>query len=567
MKNRTILAASPLLFCAVLFVFISPLGANPGDPASKEIIGTDTSETRERVPFGMALVPAGKVQMGIAADQVVEIAQGQMNLLNAFARSVPRHTVTVDGFYCDLFEVTNAQWLAYLEQTGQEPSAELVDFVWNKETACPPEELSYPVRCVSYREAKSFARWCGKRLPTEAEWMRAAAGDDGRIYAWGNDWNRGKPCTNKRNTLSPVGSYEEGRSAFGMYDMTGSVWEWTSSKSEQFKNYKPPQMKIGKKTVKAEPAFNASEYIVKGGHYLAGHNGNRLEVRDPSNPVNRLDSLGFRCVKDLNPGMTLYKYAREDLEGSSISEYDCSAKDMYAVEITSLSDRDPRVILGFDSMFIVPVTKANTTTAKIIKDSPETPQPIGILYVNRPMEEPNLPPGAYVVGYRHAGLTAKDKKDKLAREEEERKLKEEEDRKKAEEEAKAKGEEKPKTQEEIEAEKEEARLREEEKKWQEEKRRRDEEAKRQLERIGAVTSAKEHIPFPRDKNLIVFLNANDTIVGYVPVQGINEDAGNVTTRVVHSPASGMTDVEMGMRVLPSKVARFNFTVKVRENPF
>jgi formylglycine-generating enzyme required for sulfatase activity len=567
MNKRTTLGLLPVMLCTALLFIIPPLSAHPGDPASKEIISTTSTDAKAQIPFSMSLVEEGKVKMGLSADKVIEMAGGQKNLFDFLSRAIPEHTVTVEAFYCDLYEVTNAQWVTYLEQTGQEPSPELKEFVWKNQDTCPATELSLPVRCVSYREATRFVRWCGKRIPTEKEWMRAAAGDDGRVYSWGDDWNRGKNCTNKRNTLAPVGSYEDGRSAFGMYDMTGSVWEWTSTKFEAFKGYKPPKMKLGKKKIPAEPAFNAQEYIIKGGNYLAGHVGNQLIIREPSMPVNRLDTLGFRCVKDVEPGVTIYLAAMEDLEGSGISEYECDTRDMYAYEITHLSDSEPKVITGYDCMLVAPVMKANTTTAKIIKESPEKPQPFGLLYVNHALEEPNLPPGSYTLAYRHAGLTKKEKLNKAARDEEAKKLKEAQEAEAARKKAIAEGTEKPKTQEEIEREKEEARKREQEKAWAEEKKRRDEEAKRALERIGAVTSAKEHVPFPRNKNLVVFLNANDTIVGYVEVEGVSEDAGKVPTRVVHSPASGMSDIEMGMRVLPSKVARFNFSIKVRENPF
>ena len=101
----------------------------------------------------------------------------------------------------------------------------------------------------------------------------------------------------------------------------------------------------------------------------------------------------------------------------------------------------------------------------------------------------------------------------------------------------------------------------------EEERRLNEAARIAQERMGLVNTTKEHIPFPRDKNLIVFLNANDTIVGYIEVSGFTEESTNVPIRVAHSPDTGLTSVEMGVMVLLGKSARFNFNMKIKDNPF
>jgi hypothetical protein len=405
------------------------------------------------------------------------------------------------------------------------------------------------------------------------EWCRAAAGDDGRVYAWGNEWNASL-CSNKRKTLSAVGSYEKGQSPFGIHDMTGSLWEWTSSPFEAFKGYKPLRIKFGKKWVNSEPRFNVSQYVTKGGCYFLAALANRLEVREPALPTDNLSSLGFRCVKDIQPGKTMLMYAVEDLKGSIITEGEFDERNIYAMEITGFTDTEPKLISTFKSMVISPMGKSVTTTAKITKDSPDEPFPIGVLAINVPIEEPNLPPGSYVLAYRASGLSAKEKEAKLAKDEAEKKKKEAEAAaaKKAAEEKKAKEKKgkdqvKPKTQEELEAER--KRLEEEEaaRKEEEARKARDEAARRAQERLGLITTTKEHIPFPRDKNLIVFMNANDTIVGYIEVNGFTEESTNVPIRVAHSPDTGLTSVEMGVMVLLGKSARFNFNMKIKDNPF
>jgi formylglycine-generating enzyme required for sulfatase activity len=559
-----------LLFATDLTGLVSVLGGNPGE---KEVIGTHIgSDAQKVVPFGMTLVPAGKVHMGLTADEVKELAGGQKGLLDNLSRSYPKHTVKVEAFYCDLCEVTNEQWAHYLNVTGQTPSSYLVEFAWKGQDTIPEREAHFPIRNVSLREVREFARWCGKRVPTEEEWMRAAAGDDGRIYAWGNDWNRGKHCTN-RNRLSPVGSYPSGVSPFNIHDMTASVWEWTISKFQQYPKYRPVEIKIGKRTVQSQPGFNAQQYVVKGGHYLAGELANRLAIREAALPSDSVDSVGFRCIKDASPGMTMFRYAEADLEGSVMGELECDMKKIYAIEITDYTDSEPPLINGYDCLMIAPSGKLNTTANKITKSSPDKPQPIGVLHLNRPLEEPNLPQGSYVLAYRHNGLSAEDKKTEQQREED---RKRQEQIKKIEEELKRRQEERERlkrekgvsiNKEDVEADKEELKRLEEIKKEDEAIKKKEAERRAQLEKIGLISGAKEHIDFPRDKNLLVLMNANDTIVGYLEIEAIREDVGTQGVDVTHNPETGFTDLQMRIGVMPNKIAFFNFSLNIAENPF
>jgi RNA polymerase sigma factor (sigma-70 family) len=504
---------------------VGPVVAAPVIPSKPERTAIKKYMIDGKVPFGMTLVKGGKVKMGLSADKVIEMAGGQRNLFDFLARSIPEHTVKVDSFFCDLYEVTNAQWVAYLEQTGQEPSPELKDFVWKNQDTCPATELSLPVRCVSCREATRFVRWCGKRIPTEAEWMRAARGDDERIYAWGDDWNAGRFCTNDKNELRPVGSYEKGKSAFDIYDMTGSVWEWTSTKFEAFKGYKPPKLKLGKKKIPAEPAFNAQDYIIKGGNYLAGHVGNQLIIREPSMPVNRLDTQGFRCVKDVQPGMTLFRYAHGDLSALVIGDFEFNTHDMYGIDITHLSEGEPRVITGYDGLMVCPIKELNTTMARIMDESHKKPQPIGILHVTRPLREPDLPAGSYTLAYRHAH---------------------------------------PESEKFLKAEK--TRLRAEQRVWEKQKREHDQEARRQMIEMGVISPDVDLSPH-KTKNLVVFLNDEDWIVGYVEAEPIRDNFGYTHTDVRHFPSGEEADVELGIKLVSGPIVRFKFRIAIKNNPF
>ena len=156
------------------------------EPGSKEILGTHTgSKEKLTAPYQMVLVPAGRVMMGMTEEDALTLSEGDLGRLGRLAHSIPKHQVRVDEFYCDIYEVTNAQWKAYLDATGNEPSEDLVKYAWGGNTTYPEKEANFPIRNVTLTEARDFARWCGKRIPSESEWVRAAAGDDGRIYCFG----------------------------------------------------------------------------------------------------------------------------------------------------------------------------------------------------------------------------------------------------------------------------------------------------------------------------------------------------------------------------------------------
>lgn len=522
---------------------------------------------------GMLLVTAGETWMGMDKELVEELSEGQKAFLDSLSRSIPKHKVAVDAFYCDIHEVTNEQWVQYLEYTNQNPSNHIMQWAWKNNTEPPKGEDRFPVRNVSLKEARAFARWCGKRIPTESEWMRAAAGDEERIYAWGNDWNRGKNCTNRRNTLSRVGSYKRGRSYFDIHDMTGSVWEWTNSRFERYPGYKPAGIKFGNKKVKAEPGFKPELYVIKGGHYLGGDLANRLAIREPLSLDSNQDSVGFRCIKDAQPGKTLFNYSMEDLFGSCISNCPFDLSLAYCQEMTSAKFKRSLLIRSYDHLMITPVSKSNKTVSEIRRVSHVTPEPIGVLSTNRALKKPNLPPGSYVLAYRNAGPYKTDRKAQLKREK--AKIKAEEDRRRMEEEARNRQlakrridrgiREKPKTVEEIMAEKRSKELEKQLIQEEEEFKRREAERQTQLESIGIVFNAETHIYFPRDKNLVVFMNAQDCIVGYVEVSELFEEAEEVPIYVTHE--SGSTQIEMGFEVPESKFAWLSFNLEIEDNPF
>ena len=172
-------------------------------------------------PQGMVTVPAGVFLMG--SDVKVDRAAGPQEL--------PQHGVYLSAFQIDLYEVSNVDYLRFVLASGM-PWPQF----W-RESPFPEKAALHPVINVSWYEADHYCRWAGKRLPTEAEWEKAARGEDGRIFPWGNEpagWiksNIAHPGSKrgfKYPPLANVNRYDRGVSPYGVHQMAGNVSEWVA---------------------------------------------------------------------------------------------------------------------------------------------------------------------------------------------------------------------------------------------------------------------------------------------------------------------------------------------------
>ena len=221
----------------------------------------------------MVLVPAGEFTMGSTLGDDEK----------------PMRRVYLNAFYMDTFEVTVGQYARYLEVTDMEEPPD-----WSIMTQ--PQHQRRPVVNVSWEDAVNYCKWAGKRLPTEAEWEKAARGTDGRIYPWGNEAptrlhaNYGRKEWDNHQALTPVGSFEEGKSPYGIYDMAGNAWEWV------FDWYDHDYYKKGPKNNPIGPAKGDGK-VVRGGSWLYVPEFLRSAHRFDAQPTNRLFGYGFRCAK------------------------------------------------------------------------------------------------------------------------------------------------------------------------------------------------------------------------------------------------------------------------------
>lgn len=153
-------------------------------------------------------IPAGVFRMGSA---------------DGAADEAPVHTVHLAGYRLDRCEVTNAQFQRFVEATGHRPAGP-----WRRGFA--PGQEAHPVRYVTWADASAYAAWAGRRLPTEAEWERAARGPSSLRYPWGAAWDPSRAQADLPLAAGPaaVGSFPAGATPEGCLDMAGNVWEWTA---------------------------------------------------------------------------------------------------------------------------------------------------------------------------------------------------------------------------------------------------------------------------------------------------------------------------------------------------
>lgn len=201
----------------------------------------------------------------------------------------PVHHVYLDAFYMDKYHVTVGQYAKYLEATGTEAPPE-----W--EIMNQPRHQKRPVVNVSWSDAATYCKWAGKRLPTEAEWEKAARGTDGRLYPWGNGAptrlhaNFGKKEWANHMALVPVGMFEMGKSPYGIYDMAGNAWEWVNDWYDHDYYKKSP-------TKNPQGPTTGKSKVVRGGNWLYVQEFLRSSFRFNADPSGRQFGYGFRCAK------------------------------------------------------------------------------------------------------------------------------------------------------------------------------------------------------------------------------------------------------------------------------
>jgi formylglycine-generating enzyme required for sulfatase activity len=256
----------------------------------------------------MVYVPAGEFPMGSTESDVALAMESNAGWSDDwFAGEVPQHAVALDAYWIDRHLVTNEQFARFIKAGGYEQRNLWTQQGWDWKTAqqrvqpqyweSPPwNEPNRPV-IVGWFEAVAYCRWAGARLPTDAEWERAAGWDaekqEKRVYPWGNEWEPGRANTREsgRQQTTPAGEYcPQGQSPVGACDMAGNVWEWCSSLHMPYP-YDPAD---GREDLEA-----TGTRVLRGGSWLNASVEARTTYRLPPFPGDFIlfdPTDGFRCA-------------------------------------------------------------------------------------------------------------------------------------------------------------------------------------------------------------------------------------------------------------------------------
>lgn len=233
----------------------------------------------------MILIPEGEFIFGSSdadVDQLVKdfFAGSRDWYLNEY----PAQKVYMGAYYIDKFETTVAQYQKFIKATNR-PAPKYSD---NEKFNGPNQ----PAVGMSWKDARDYCEWAGKRLPNEAHWEKAARGTDGRRYPWGQEIDPSRANVRGKKDgfryASEVGSFPQGQSPYGVMDMAGNVWEWMDN---WYMPYPGNQHK--------NDAYGKTMKVIRGGAWYANMDLARSTTRGQSPPERKHNTIGFRCVKTI----------------------------------------------------------------------------------------------------------------------------------------------------------------------------------------------------------------------------------------------------------------------------
>ena len=228
-----------------------------------------------KAPPGMVYIPEGYFQMGTSSGKSED--------------TKPMHFVNTSAFFIDKYEVSNDDYQKFMTATNHPKP-----LFWEDEKFNKPE---LPVVGVSWYDAMAYAKWKGRRLPTEAEWEKAARGNDGRLYPWGKKWSKGfflffvniYGMDDKYLQTAPVDYYQSGASPFGVFNMSGNVWEWCL-------DWYAPDYYSNSPEIDPMGPEKTNMKVLRGGSWVNTVDGVQVVHRARNTPHAKNSIYGFRTV-------------------------------------------------------------------------------------------------------------------------------------------------------------------------------------------------------------------------------------------------------------------------------
>lgn len=455
------LAAAGLLGSATL--------AAPFTIADKkgEVDSTVMVKAADAPPPGTVAVKGGRTKVGSKPKAIEELLQTEsyQGLARTLDGETPQHDVTVKPFYVGKYEVTNEQYMQFITATGHRPpehwgqdaiQAAQTEFGrleaekakaakdagetykrqrWNDtlkqqwwaknwkeaEWGIPKGLENAPVVFVDYRDARAYCEWAGVRLPEESEWVHAARAGKDQWFPWGDEWEaQGRAHTTeiKRKNLFPVGSFPNGASPYGVHDMSGSVWEWTTGPYSAYPRFKPNKYKVKKagnrkETLEPTPKWDSNQRVVMGGAFQFGLLAARVTTRRATDRTQTTDGLGFRIAASEIPGrdkadaifrgVVRNSGARQGGESFDLDEV-VGLDRWTSAPVEGKRPEDYGVISGYEHILFVPRNELSEAPGGELETASRiTPLLFGFFSTTVPFAEPALPPGQYLVAYRGKG--------------------------------------------------------------------------------------------------------------------------------------------------------------------
>jgi formylglycine-generating enzyme required for sulfatase activity len=256
----------------------------------ERMIATVVIEPRETAE--MVYIPAGAFVRGSTDDQIGAWSTACSGGCRGdeFRDEAPQRIITLKAFYIDRTEVSVAQWHEFVDATGYRTTAEQkgdpIQFTWRAFDW--PDRQNHPVRWLSWEDTNAYCQWAGKRLPTEAEWEKAARGTDGRTWPWGSNWN---DALVPQGDTVPVDSYADGASPYGVLGMAGNVWEWVADwYGAGYYSAAPDTDPLGPPS--------GTDRVLRGGSFNNADWALRTAHRHYGGPTGYSMDHGFRCAAD-----------------------------------------------------------------------------------------------------------------------------------------------------------------------------------------------------------------------------------------------------------------------------
>jgi formylglycine-generating enzyme required for sulfatase activity len=485
----------PARFPALALSFLFGSLLLSGLPASAGTLhaagGAPSAQAGQQVstPPGTVLIQGGRTRLGTdlkALERLLEQHPALRGARNTLVSETPQFTENVPSFFLMVNTVTNEQYKAFVDATGARPphtwggaavevgrssfleeegrrrrEAQLAnqplperrtfdpDSWWRRNWRdhaweMPAKLALEPVVYVDYQDALAYARWAGMRLPSEFEYQRAVRGNSDRDYPWGPSWEPGRAATNELpgvRGIFPIASFPGGVSPEGVHDLSGNVWQWTSSPFVPFPGYKDLPLTFGRgasrERVTAAARFDANQRVSVGGSVQNEPLAARVTTRRGTDRNQSTSALSFRCAASVDVGWDIAATILEEHVPVSIRPTDTNGPVGYEPKLAVATDRwifragsdhkkgialpearakgesvsagalpaEYSIITGYEHVVFVPAAALYATGPNELRDLSlvNGPVHIGILSTSLPVVEPALEAGTYLVAIRGAG--------------------------------------------------------------------------------------------------------------------------------------------------------------------